>query len=115
MNCIECGKILTNKCFKSTYLIHCKKCGSIYNLADINGPKTSICEKETIADILNIEMITSNFEVSQRIICIDPKNQMFLEYGIVTAIEPLFIKIKFKNTALWMPKRIIQKIPEEWL
>ena len=112
MKCSFCNKNIGSECFKNSYLIHCKHCRSIFHTAFKSNVK--IVSHSSLNYIDKKLNNLPEFQLNDLILCIDPIHELFLEYGEVIKSEDLFSKVKFKKITLWMPKQIIEKVPEEW-
>lgn len=122
MKCVKCNGELKTEWFKTSYLIHCHHCDSIFN---INNRNTVLKVSEPLSSFHNSNMdnvsttVIPEFKVGEIVTCVDSRNKYFLEYGEVIKLDHMHIRIKFNTkigkSILWMPECIVSKVPEEWL
>lgn len=111
MNCPECGIEVENTWFKDSYIVHCHNCNTVFHIEYKNIIKI----KEFNPREVDLNVSLPSFENQDIVICTDTRHQKFLEYGMVTNSDHMHVRIQFNDYLIWMPKLVIEKVPEEWL
>jgi ribosome-binding protein aMBF1 (putative translation factor) len=112
VKCKFCNTSIRTTNYITSYLICCPNCNKIFSTKPNNKCYIKIYDPSTSI----VSHKDHDFNIKDKIICIDPQHRLFLDFGEIINMEKLFVRVLFHNRhKVWMPYQIIQRMPKEWI